>query len=239
MTKSSVMRGLSDMQLLAVVESMPEGMALTDAAGHVEWANRRARQLFSLRATTSPEDDVGTELGVLVARLVGVMPVFRNELSARWTVTDGGIVEINLRRTWASQVAVRLLPSADVVHSARGNDAAEPPSTWQLMVIERLLDEAAVGLVVADAAGRIAWMNPQAQRLLGGGNRHIGTDLQRNVARAARHVASGQLRAPIRMHVDLRTRIVDALFWDVAPGLAGVLFDGGNEDVRAPFSVHG
>jgi PAS domain-containing protein len=237
MTKSNVMRGLSDTQLLAVVESMPEGMALTDAAGRMAWANRRARQLFSLRATTSPEDDVGTELGVLVARLVGVMPTFRNEEYARWAVIGGGVVEIVLRRIWASQVAVWLSPSAEIARAAHSDDAAKPPSTWQLIVVERLLDENVIGLVVADAGGRIDWMNPQAQRLLGGGKRHIGCDPQRNVARAARHVASGQLRAPIRMHVDLRTRVVDALFWNVAPGLAGVLFDDGVGEVRAPFAA--
>ena len=237
MTKSNLMRGLSDTQLLAVVESVPEGMALTDSGGRMAWANRRARQLFWLRATTSPEDRVGTELGVLVARLIGAMPAFRNEQVARWTVIGGGSVEIGLRRMWASQVAVRLSPSAELADAAYGDVAAMTPSTWQLIVVERLLDENVVGLVVADATGRIDWMNPQAQRLLGGGKRRSGCDPLRNVARAARHVASGRLRAPIRMHVDLGTRGVDALFWNVAPGLAGVLFEDGAEDVRAGFAA--
>ena len=94
-------------------------------------------------------------------------------------------------------------------------------------------------IVVANAAGRVDWMNAQAHRLLDGATRRIGRDPQREVARAARHVATGRLRAPIRMHVDLQTRLVDAVFWNVAPGLAGVLFDVGVEDMRAPFAAHG
>jgi PAS domain-containing protein len=239
MKKSNVMRGLSDTQLVAVVESMPEGMALTDADGRMTWANRRARHLMSLRSTTSPQDDVGTELGVLIERLVALMPTFGNEQYARWTVTGGGVVEVVLRRIWAAQVAVRLSPSAQIARAAHGDDAAARPSTWQLIVVERLLEESAVGLVVANAAGRIDWMNPQAQRLLGGGKRRIGRDPEREVARAARHVASGRLRAPICMHVDLQTRVVDALFWNVAPGMAGVLFDESVEEVRASFAASG
>jgi PAS domain-containing protein len=239
MKKANLMRGLSDMQLLAVVESMPEGMALTDADGHIAWANRWARQLMSLRATTSPQDDVGRALGVLVERLVGVMPPFRSEEYARWSAIGGGSVEVGLRRIWGSQVALRLSPSAEIARADHDDEAAPRPSAWQLIVIERLLEEAAMGIVVANAAGRVDWMNAQAHRLLECGTRRVGRDPQREVARAARHVANGRLRAPIRMHVDLQTRLVDAVFWNVAPGLAGVLFDVGVEEVRAPFAVNG
>ncbi|HEX4460688.1 MAG TPA: PAS domain-containing protein [Polyangia bacterium] len=239
MKKPNVMRGLSDTQLLAVVESMPEGMALTDAEGHIAWANRWARQLMSLRVTTSPEDGTGTRLGQLVERLVGVLPPFRTEEYAHWSAIGGGTVEVGLRRIWAAQVAVRLSPSAEIARADHDDEPARPPSAWQLIVIERLLEEAAMGIVVANAAGHIDWMNAQAHRLLDAGTRRIGRHPQREVARAARHVATGRLRAPIRMHVDLQTRLVDAVFWNVAPGLAGVLFDVGVEEVRAPFAANG
>jgi hypothetical protein len=36
------------------------------------------------------------------------------------------------------------------------------------------------------------------------------------------------------MQVELPTRVVEALFWSVAPGLAGVSFDGEAEEARAP-----
>ncbi len=234
MKKANAMRGLSDTQLGAIVGSLPEGMALFDGIGRTVWANRLARRLFALRTTTSPDDEGGTELRVLVGRLIGCMPPFRAEEYVRWTVAGGGAVEVALRRIWGGQVAARLSPSLLITRPEPVDDEDAPLSTLQLIVAERLLEEAVVGLAVANGDGRIQWMNRQAQRLLGGAQR-IGRDAQRDVARAARHVASGQLVAPIRMHLQLATRVVDAVFWSAAPDLAGVLFDGDEEEAaRAP-----
>ncbi|HEY2743784.1 MAG TPA: PAS domain-containing protein [Polyangia bacterium] len=219
------MRGLSDTQLVALLESFPEGIAFLDGDRTV-WANRRASALMALRATTSSDDEVGTELGVLVGRLVGAMPALRCEELAGWTVVGGGFVEVALRRMWSSQVAVRLAPSSDLVGASYAAGAAVPPTTWQLIVAEQMLEESIGGIVVANAAGRIAWMNAQAQRLLGAATRRAGGDAQRTIARAARHVARGQLGARIRMNLELPTRMLRALFWNVAPGLAGVTLDG-------------
>jgi PAS domain-containing protein len=235
MKKSKVMRGLSDMELLSVIESLPEGMALIDAAGRPVWANRLARRLLTLRATTSPADDVGTQLDFLIARLSAAMPPFRSEECGRWTVKGGGVVDVTLRRVWGSQVALRMLASPDLLRAAQADRAATEPSSWQLIVAERMLEESVVGLVVANEAGGIDWMNPQAHRMLGGGARHVGRDAQRDVARAARHVASCRLLGPIRMNVELPTRTVEALFWNIGPGLAGVLFEDDVEEMRAPF----
>jgi len=234
MRKANQMRGLSDIELAALVESLPDGLALADDRGEQLWANRRARQLAAMRATTSPADRAGAELGLLMSRFVAALPPFRGEEHARWSLEGGGAVEVTLRRLWASQVALRLVPSRQVASSQYGDDGGAPLSPCQLILVERLVEEAAVGLVVADDGGHIGWMNRQAQRLLGGAPRRLGGGVERRVARAARHVASGRLPAPIRMQVELPTRVVEALFWSVAPGLAGVSFDGEAEEARAP-----
>jgi PAS domain-containing protein len=233
--KRSSLRGLSDRQLSAVIESLPEGMALLDAAGGSVWANRLARRLLALRATTSPEDTIGTELGRLIGRFVEVMPPFRDEGHARWTVAGGDVVAVTLRRVWASQVAIRLSPPPEAAGAA-ADDATVRPTALQLILAERLLEESSVGLVVANTDGRIYWMNPQAKRLLDGAAKRCGRNAQRDVARAARHVAAGRI-APIRMRVELPTRVVEARFWNAAPGLAGVLFD--DEDGEAASAFRG
>lgn len=231
MKPANVMRGLSDTQLWALIESLPEGMALLDGSGHTLWANRLARHVWGLRTTTSPDDRVGIPLGALIERFIDAMPPVGGDAHARWTV-DAGTVEVTLRRIWASQVAVRLSPPPDMAGTDCADDAAARPSAWQLILAERQLEEAVLGVVVANPAGRIEWMNPQAQRLLGGAHKRAGCDAKRNVARAARHVANGRLRAPIRMRVELAARAVEARFWSVGPGLAGVLFDD-EEEARA------
>jgi PAS domain-containing protein len=235
MKKPQPMRGLSDVQLSAFVASLPEGLAVLDDVGRIVWANRFARQLLALHIITSADDPVGAALGALVAQLVGTMPPLRSEEYARWSVSDGGVVEVSLRRLSASQVALRLTAPLDLARTPYADDSATAPTPWQLIVAERMLEESAVGLVVANAAGRIDWMNPQADRLLGAASRRMGRDARRGVARAARHVASEELRAPIRMRVELPTRVVGALFWNVAPATAGVLFDDDVELVRAPW----
>ena len=73
------MRGLSDLELSALVESLPDGLALADDRGEQLWANRRARQLAAMRAATSPADRAGTELGLLMSRFVAALPPFRGE----------------------------------------------------------------------------------------------------------------------------------------------------------------
>ncbi|MCU1280033.1 MAG: hypothetical protein JWM53_3579 [bacterium] len=224
MKSSSTMRGLSDGQLAALIESLPEGMALFDEAAAPAWMNREARRLLSLRATLSLEDSEGAALGQLIPRLVEALPSHRSEQHARWTVEGGGVVRVVLRRIWGSQVAAWLCgpAAAEPRPLGGGNGDAKTLSPMQLIVAERLLDEAVVGLAVANAAGQLRWMNQQAERLLGCGQR-IGRYAERSVARAARHLASGNLIAPVRIHLQLRTRAVDALFWNAAPQLAGVL----------------
>jgi PAS domain-containing protein len=236
MKKPKDARGLSDQQLLALIESLPEGIALVDGNGRAKWANRRARELLALRATTSPADDVGTELGALVGRLVEAMPPFRSEERVRWSVTAGGSVDVALRRMWASQSALWLSPSAEVPHLEAG-DATPAPTTLQLIVAERMLEDATVGLIVANGSGAIEWMNPQARRLLGSATKRVGRDAKRDVARAARHVANGKLVASVRARLELPMRAVEARFWNVAPGLAGVLFDGEAEEARSSFRL--
>jgi PAS domain-containing protein len=233
MKKRKAMRGLSDVQLLAFIESLPAGMALVDEGGQPVWANRLARQLLPLRATTSPSDDTGTALAVLIGQLIAALPPFRTEEHVRWTVTGGGVVEATLRRMWGSQVALWLTPSVEIAQAPAARAAADALTTWQLIVAERMLEESVVGLVAADSSGAIAWMNAHARRLLGGAAKRVGRDAQRDVARAARHVADGQLVAPIRMRFDLPARSVEAQFWNVAPGLAGVRFDEEEKDARA------
>jgi len=183
MKKPKAMRGLSDVQLSAFVATLPEGMAVVDDGGAVVWANRFARQLLALRATTSADDPAGSTLGALVAQLVAVMPPFRSEEFARWSVTDGGVVEVSLRRLSASQVALRLTAPLDLARTPHADDSASTPTPWQLIVAERMLEEAAVGLVVANAKGHIDWMNPQADRLLGAASLRMGHDARRGVAR--------------------------------------------------------
>jgi hypothetical protein len=213
---------LSDAELTAVIETLPEGLAII-AEGHTVWANRLARKLSTPRVTTRPADDEGTELGELVERFVGRMPALRSEDYARWAVTDGDVVEVALRRLWSSQVAVRLSVPPELARAPGTDDAFAPLTSCELLIVERLLDESVLGIVVADAAGHIEWINTQAHRMLGPVARRVGLDARRDLARAARHVASGILSAPVRTRVALPTRTVGARFWNVAPGLAGVL----------------
>lgn len=225
MKKSKMMRGLSDVELLALIESLPEGVALLDADGHALWGNRLARQLLAMRATTGPTDCLGTELAVLVGRLIDIMPASRIDEYARWMLASGVAVEIKLQRLWASRVALWLSTSSELERATSRDESTPAPTAKDLIVAERLLEESVVGLVVADGAGGIDWMNPQARRLLGGASKRSGRNAQRTLARAARHVAKGNLPAPlIRTQLDLETRDVEARIWSVAPGLAGVLF---------------
>jgi PAS domain-containing protein len=235
MKKPKRMRGLSDVELSALLESLPKGLGLIDDSGDLAWANRLARQQLALRATTSCGDRAGTPLALLVERLVAEMPPWRGEQFARWTVIDGGEVEVSLHRLWAKQVAVRLTAPLELLRTPYADDDATAPSPWQLIVAERMLEESTVGLVVANPTGGIDWMNRQAHRLLGGDTRRMGRAARRRVARAARHVADGRLAGPIRMHVELPTRVVEALFWCAAPGMAGVLFADDFESVKTPF----
>jgi PAS domain-containing protein len=235
MKKPKRMRGLSDMELTALLESLPEGLALVDDTGELAWANRLARRQLALRATTGCGDRAGAALAVLVERLVAEMPPWRDEQDARWTVMDGAEIEVSLRRLWASHVAVRLTAPVELSRAPYVDSDPTAPSPWQLIVAERMLEQSAFGLVVANPNGGIDWMNAQAHRLLGGATPRMGRDARRRVTRAARHVAGGRLTGPIRMHLDLATRVVDALFWSVAPGMAGVLFDDDVEPMKTAF----
>ncbi|MCU1279865.1 MAG: hypothetical protein JWM53_3411, partial [bacterium] len=192
-------RGLSDTQLAALVESLPEGMGLYDEAAAPLWMNRQARRLLSLRSTLNPEDTEGTSLARLLPRLIETVPTWRFEQHARWAVAGGGVVRVVLRRIWGSQLAAWLHGPAPAEQDA-SNDAYGAPkslSPAQLIVAERLLDEAVVGLAVTSSAGRICWMNQQAERLLCCGQQ-LGHGAQRRLARAARHVARRSLVAPVR-----------------------------------------
>jgi PAS domain-containing protein len=219
MKQSSTVRGLSDGQLAAVVESLPEGIGLFDAEAAPVWLNREARRLLQLRTTLSPEDGAGVALESLLPRLVEAMPTWRSEQHARWTVEEGGVVGVVLRRLWGSQVAAWLSGPAAAEPGSRGRceGPANVMSPMQIIVAERLLDEAVVGLAVTNSTGQVRWMNQQAERLL-------GHDAERTVARAARHIARRSLIAPVRLRLQLLpTRAVHTLFWNVAPQLAGVL----------------
>ena len=222
MKKPNSTWGLSDAELTATIESMPDGIALFDGDGDLLWANRRGRRLLALLASTTPGSAAGTPLALLVARLIGELPL-RGEEYARWLVDDGGVVEVALKRAWGSHIGVRLSSSFDVARTELEGATATPDGPLQIIVIERLLDEADVGVAVADGSGRIRWMNQQAQRVFGS-IRRLRHDAERDIGRAARHVAAGQLAAPIRMRLQLPTRAVEAKFWSAAPGLAGVLF---------------
>lgn len=223
MKTSNTQRGLSDVQLAALVESLPEGIGMLDEAAAPVWMNREARRLLGLSARLDPRDREGAALGLLIPRLVAEMPAYRTEQQARCAVEGGGVVRVLLRRAGGPQLAIWLRGSAAVdagpARRATGERPALTPT--QLIVAERLLDDAAVGLALANAAGQIRWMNRQAARLLAGGQR-IGSDAERSVARAARHIASGTV-APARMRLLLPNRALDALFWKPAPHLAGVL----------------
>jgi PAS domain-containing protein len=217
-------RGLSDAQLGALVESLPEGMGMYDEAAAPVWMNREARRLMSLRSTWDPGDNEGTELGKLIPRLVAALSTTRLEQHARCTVEGDEVVRIVLRRDWGSHTSVWLHGSRAVESGSLREEVggASPLSPGQLIVADRMLEEAVIGLAVADDYGQICWMNRQAWRLLRCGPR-TSTGAEKNVGRAARHVASGNLVAPVRLHLQLQARGLDALFWNAGPRLAGVL----------------
>lgn len=230
MTKETARRGLSDEQLTAMIESLPEGLALV-AEGRVVWANRLGRRLAAWPVATEGADEEGSELGELVARFAAEQPPFRGEEQARWTLAGGVVVEVALRRLWGAQTAVRMSPPPELARSEHAEEQAMALSSYQLVLVERLLEESVFGLVVADDAGHIEWLNRQAHRMLGAVERRLGVDAGRDLARAARHVARGQLTAPVRTRLAMPSRTVAARFWSVAPGLAGVLLSEDEEEV--------
>lgn len=237
MEKPRAGRTLSDTQWLAVLESLPDGIALLDGGGRVLWANGLGRWLLPLRATDPGEPSEG-ELGALVRRRVALLPPLVDDERVRCAVAGGGVVDVSLRRMWGSRIALWMAASSEVPRP-QPNEVTAPPACAQLVVVERMVEDALVGVVVANDAGAIAWMNAQARRLLGEATRHIGRDAQRDVARAARHVATARLPGPIRIRFELPARGVEARFWHVGPGLAGVLFDGEGGEARVPSGASG
>jgi len=228
MKKPKAARGLSDNELAAMIESLPDGLALFDATGALTWANRRGRRLLALHATETPAVGVGSELESLIARLIGALTPVRRDEYARWAVSEGGTVDVALR-FWGAQVVARLTAPPQLARDEIPGRAREI-APFQLIILERVLDEADIGLAVATERGRIRWMNQQAKRLFGSARRQQH-DAERDIVRAARHVAAGELAASIRLTLQLPTRAVDAQFWAAAPGLAGVRFDDSEEMV--------
>ena len=230
MTREAGRRGLSDQQLTAMIESLPEGLAII-ADGRIVWANRLGRRLGAWPAAKSEGNDEDVELGELITRFAAQLPPFRGEEHARWSLAGGLVVEVGLRRLWGAQTAVRMSPPPELARAEHADEAMMELSSYQLLLLERLLEESAVGLVVTDDAGHIEWLNTQAHRMLGAVERRLGVDAGRDLARAARHVARGQLTAPVRTRLALPTHTVAACFWSVAPGLAGVLLSEEAEEV--------
>jgi PAS domain-containing protein len=224
MEKPNAQWGLSDDELTATIESLPDGFALFDEDGDLLWANRRARRLLALFVSTGAGVADGTALALLVARLVVVLSPVRRDEHARWSVEEGsGVVDVALRYGCSAHVAVRLSSSCDVARGEVAAASALPADPLQLIILERMLDEDDLGLAVANGGGQIRWMNQQAKRLFSGATRWHW-DVERDVGRAARHVAMGKLTAPVRTRLQLPTRMVDAQFWRAGNGLAGVRF---------------
>src|SRR4051794_30232934 len=154
---SHTARGLTDAQLGALVESLPEGMGLFDEATAPVWMNREARRLASLRGWWDPEDRQGTALGLLIPGLIASMPTYRMEQHARCEVEGREIVRIVLRRVWGTQVAMWLHGSRAVESELMREEAgrAQRLTQGQLIVAERLLDEAVVGVAAANDFGQL------------------------------------------------------------------------------------